>query len=122
MAGNGEWSKRAKISAVLEGQETVRISCVTYRGMESDGGPERYDHKQDCLFMDVPPEEKGRIAAQRNGTDKCIPSWPEKQFDETNLQMVSNEVLMGGGLGTDNLEDERQKKRCLRRHVRQDRE
>lgn len=71
MAGDGQRSESTQISAVGEGNEA-----------------EWDDDQENRFFVHMPAEEKRRITTKGDGTDECIPSWLEEEFDETNLQRV----------------------------------
>ncbi len=66
-------SKGAKVSPILECQQA-----------------EWNDHKEDSFLMNMPAEQKRRVAAKRDGADECFPCWLDKQFDQSELSNVNS--------------------------------
>jgi hypothetical protein len=65
VAGNGEGLEGGEVAAVAEGDEG-----------EGD------DDEENGLFVHVPPEEEGRVAAEGDGADEVVPGRAAEEFDE----------------------------------------
>ena len=72
MTGYSERTECAEIAAIFEGYET--------KGHEDE---------ENGLFVDVPTEKEGGVAAETDCANKGIPGRLEEQSDETNLKHVS---------------------------------
>jgi len=59
-----QWTERAQVAPVFEGEER-----------KGD------DDQEDSFFMDVPAEEEGGVAAEREGRDEGVPGRGEEKFD-----------------------------------------
>jgi hypothetical protein len=67
-----------------ERSESSKVSSVTQRDQT-----ERYNDKENSLFMNMPSEEKGCIAAKSNCANKGIPGGFYKKSDEKRLCRLS---------------------------------
>ena len=61
MAGYGQWSEGAEVSSVLESNQA-----------------EWDNNKQYGFFVNVPPKQEGRITAEGDSADECVPGRLEK--------------------------------------------
>lgn len=81
VARDGKGSEGAKVASVLERQQA-----------------ERDDDEEDGFFVDVPAEEEGSVAAERDGRDEGFPSRFQEELDQRRLACVSTICLDRSGL------------------------
>lgn len=73
--GEQQWEE-AHVASDCQRSEGAEVSSV-FEGEQA----EWYDDQKDGFLVDVPPEEEGCIAAERNGGDKGLPGWMQKQLE-----------------------------------------
>lgn len=65
MSCHGEWSESAKVSSVLQRDET-----------------EGKNDQQNGFLMNMPAKQEGRVAAEGHSSDEVVPGCIQKQFDQ----------------------------------------
>ena len=78
MASDSQGPKSAVIPAILKRDQT-----------------EGNNDEQNCLFVNVPSEQKGCISAERHGADKGFPGGLKEKSEENGLDNVSWVMVCG---------------------------
>jgi hypothetical protein len=81
--GEQEWEE-GDMARDRQRPESAKESAVMQRDQT-----ERNDNKQDCLFMNMPAKEEGRVSTERDRTNKRFPRWFVEQSKQYRLYSIS---------------------------------